>query len=687
MARDPLIQGLIAGFVSEAQEIVEAITHHLLELERGGADDAALERSYEEVARGLHTLKGSAGSLGLEDIATLAHRLEDVVSPLRGSHKRIAAPAVDAVLKGLDVVLARLRAHAEASTVLPDMMGALAMVAAAVPAPIPGSPASAPELAPESMPMSTLASALRHGSTDPVIRESDAERGWRIRPRDVSALMREVERLREVRLRLEALGGALKSEVDEIGHIVDALEDGVKVLGAQPIASILDPLRRLVRDLCRTSGKEARISVLGSDISLDRHVLVGLRESLIHMLRNSIDHGIELPAVRDRLGKHREGSLVLRVEQHGNLLYVEFSDDGAGLDVHALRRAAAARGLLPADQVASLEARDLHRLIFDAGFSTSETVTETSGRGVGLDVVRRWVSSLRGHIDVHSVSGQGMRFVLTLPVEFGSSPVLVVRAAEQEFGVPLAAVERVVAATKQTVIVGRTQMKLEHGDRLLPLRDLGAVLALRQTTVPVQGQPVMVLESQGLRFGVAVDEVVGDRDLVIRALPVEVASVNAFQGASTTARGDLLLIVRPTWLASADLGESTLAPVRRALVVDDSLTARALHRAMLEAGGYVVHAVSSAVQALEWLLRGHYDVVVCDVAMKQMDGIAFTITAREHEALRAIPIVLVSARQESDLSTRAIAAGADAFLSKSDCAHGHLLAEVTAILARRAGAS
>jgi two-component system chemotaxis sensor kinase CheA len=265
--------------------------------------------------------------------------------------------------------------------------------------------------------------------------------------------------------------------------------------------------------------------------------------------------------------------------------------------------------------------------------------------------------------------------------------VLVVRAAEQEFGVPLAAVERVVAATKQTVIVGRTQMKLEHGDRLLPLRDLGAVLALRQTTVPVQGQPVMVLESQGLRFGVAVDEVVGDRDLVIRALPVEVASVNAFQGASTTARGDLLLIVRPTWLASADLGETTLAPVRRALVVDDSLTARALHRAMLEAGGYVVHAVSSAVQALEWLLRGHYDVVVCDVAMKQMDGIAFTITAREHEALRAIPIVLVSARQESDLSTRAIAAGADAFLSKSDCAHGRLLAEVTAILARRAGAS
>ena len=693
MAVDEKLRAIVEGFVTEAQETVEIVTRRLLELEGGDAH----EGSWEEAARGLHTLKGAAGSLGMDDLARLAHTMEDLLAPYRAAKARLSAASVDALLKGLDAFVAGVRATAD-STAMVDLAPVLANIAAQIPAHL------VPEPAPVSLPAETLGRA-----GDPVIRDvAWPERGWRVQPRDVLALVREVDRLREVRLRLDerrrdvaamdaatgdrpsigpgslfALKRALASEAEEVAHIVLAIEDCVRNLGEQPVRTILEPLRRLVRDDCRITGKLARLSVVGEDISLDRNVLQGLRESLVHMIRNAIDHGLELPLDRERLGKHREGALVLRVEQHGNVLYVEFSDDGAGLAMERLRRLAVERGLVQAEHAAALEPSSLSRLIFGSGLSTSASVTQTSGRGVGLDVVRVWVESLRGHVDVHSVAGQGTRFAFTLPVELGSSPLLVVRAGDQHLGVPLAAVERVVSATEDSVVHGRAGAELQLGDRRIALHDLGTALELRQPGFPTPGQPVVVIQSQGARCAVAVDEVIGDLDLVIRALPRELADIAAFQGAATTSRGELLLVLRPTWLQSTTAMGAPASTSRRALVVDDSMTARALHRAMLEAGGYAVHAVSSATQALEWMLRGRYEVIVCDVAMTPMDGVTFTGVVRAHPELRDTPIVLVSAREEVGLRARGLEAGADAFLSKADCAEGRLLALVSSVVARR----
>jgi two-component system, chemotaxis family, sensor kinase CheA len=259
----------------------------------------------------------------------------------------------------------------------------------------------------------------------------------------------------------------------------------------------------------------------------------------------------------------------------------------------------------------------------------------------------------------------------------------VVRAGDQELGIPLAAVERVVSATRHAIVSGAVTTELQYGDRRIALSDLATILALRQPSHPVVGQPAIVIQSQGARHAILVDEVIGDLDLVIRPLPPEVRDIAAFQGAATTSRGELLLILRPTWLVSLEVAEARAVGDRRALVVDDSLTARALHRAMLEAGGFRVHVVSSAEQALEWMGRGRYDVVVCDFAMASMDGIAFTLAVRSSGQLQGTPIVLVSARDESGVRERAIEAGADAFLSKAECAAGRLLAEVSQVVARR----
>jgi chemotaxis protein histidine kinase CheA/CheY-like chemotaxis protein len=532
--------------------------------------------------------------------------------------------------------------------------------------------------------------------------------------RQVTALMREVERLREVRLRMEersrelervvallarqgllaetaeartllsGVGRAMRSDGEETADIVDALEEGLKAITTRPVRTILEPLQRMVRDLSRKLGKEARLSVVGAEVSLDRRLLEKLDGALVHLLRNAVDHGLETPAERERAGKHHEGALTLRIEQQGNLLFLESSDDGRGVDVKRIRQVAESRGLATSEELARMNDNQIRDLIFRPSFSTRTDVTDTSGRGVGLDAVRAAVEQLQGRIEVASTLGQGTRFMLTLPVELGSSPVLVVRVFDQVMGLPMLAVEATQLTKMSALRVTRRRAQLEYQGQILPVVDLGSRLGLRAAHMPSEGQPLMVISAGGKRVALAVDAVVGDRDLVIRPLPAEVRDVPAYQGAATLSRGELMLILRPSWLVSEPAPAAVSTPQsRRALVVDDSLTARALHRAMLEAGGFTVHLASSGRSALERLQADSYDVVICDLEMEEMDGEELIRKLRERPETRELPVILVSTHESG--RERGRAAGADGFLSKRDCAAGRLLAEVLDVMSRRGG--
>jgi chemotaxis protein histidine kinase CheA len=528
--------------------------------------------------------------------------------------------------------------------------------------------------------------------------------------------MREVERLREVRLRQEerareldrvvtllarqgllaetaeartllaGVGRAMKSDGEETADVVDALEEGLKAITTRPVRTILEPLQRMARDLSRQLGKEARLSVVGAEVSLDRRLLEKLNGALVHLLRNAVDHGLETPSEREKTGKHHEGALTLRIEQQGNLLFLESSDDGRGIDVKGVRQAAESRGVAAPEELARMNDNQIRDLIFRPGFSTRNDVTDTSGRGVGLDAVRAAVETLQGRIEVASTLGQGTRFMLTLPVELGSSPVLVVKVFDQEMGLPMLAVEATQLTKMSALRVTRRRAQLEYQGQMLPVVDLGSRLGLRAAHMPSEGQPLMVISAGGKRVALAVDAVVGDRDLVIRPLPAEVRDVPAYQGAATLSRGELMLILRPSWLVSEPATQAAAAPQsRRALVVDDSLTARALHRAMLEAGGFTVHLASSGKRALDRLQTDSYDVVICDLEMEEMDGEEFIRTVRERPETRDLPVILVSTYETG--RERGRAAGADDFLSKRDCAEGQLLKVVLDVMSRKGGRS
>ena len=688
MAVDPQLEQLLRGFVDEAQEICERITRALLDLERGAAGQPG--KAFADLSRGLHTLKGSASTLGLDDLAEVAHRMEDVLVPLR-PEARLSAPVADALLRSLDAWLSHLRATASGAPT-PDL-GPTTLLLEAAALLEPPSPASTLSVAP--------------GKGDISITGGDEQASgdsWRVGTRQVSALLQDVERLREVRLRLEerqreldrglqtlgpsdaraALGAVSRgvtADIEETADIVASLEDGLKAISTQPLRTILDPLRRAVRDLCRQSGKGAAFSVVGGEISIDRRLLDALRSPLVHLVRNAVDHGLEAPALRQQRGKHAEGVLVVRVEQQGNMLFLSVADDGNGVDLGKVSEAALRRGLHTEAELEAMSPSEVQQLIFSPGFSTRQEVSELSGRGVGLDIVRSQIHALSGSVEVQSVAGQGTRFVLSLPADLGSSAVLLVRCGEQQIGVPTQAVEASRAARSSDLSVTSGRMRYAHRDELIPLYDLGALLGLCEPEAPRGDQPLLIVSSQGQRLAIAVDEVLGDRELVIRPLPAEVRSLPAWQGAAVLARGELVLILRVDWLAGA--GEQVEAPRQRgrlALVVDDSLTARTMLRASLNAAGFEVHLATCGRHALELLRRGRYDVLIADVQADGLDGFALAAEVRKRPESLAMPVVLLSSAGGAAQVRRAAAAGADSFITKRDWAAGKLLEELAALL-------
>ena len=697
------LKELIIGFESEAGELVESISQNLMLIEKGG-EGAVLAKIYDKICRSLHTLKGSAATCGLVEVSELSHRLEDVVTPLKSNGSPLSPEAVDLLLTALDVLLNRVRLHAKDKNPGPPENAEWESLL--------GELESARQVNADKAQSSLLEKKEPTPSSEEEAVDSlDLENGWKVNTQQVIRMMQEVERLRELKLRLSdqsrrlnqnlkdrkfrtealgtgdmegflfSLGHGMVFNAEEISNLVDSLEDHLKDISMLSFNTIAQPLHRQVRDLCRRFGKQANLSVAGGEVLLDRRVLEGLKGPLVHLVRNALDHGLEIPEKRDAAGKHREGSIVIRVEQRGNLLFLEISDDGQGVDLDKIRAQALRRQMFSKEELSQMEEAPLRQLLFHSGFSTKEEVTSISGRGVGLDVVKSQIQAMKGTVEIQSNAGQGTRFIITLPLELGSSPVQIVRVGPHFFGLPLLSIRNLVRAHPESMELSRDRWMLEYEGQSILLKDLGALLRVRLPKKPISGQPLLLLiASEGRELALAVDEVVGDENLVLHPLPVEFANVEAFQGAGLMPGGELMLILKTGWLGRLEERQDPFQNRLKALVVDDSLTARAMHRNMLESAGYLVHGASSARQGLELLETSTYDVVLCDIGMEEMDGLAFTRLVRAEPKTRNLPIILVSARDEEKNVEGYLTAGANAFLSKKDCNSGRLLSEVSKVL-------
>jgi two-component system chemotaxis sensor kinase CheA len=486
---------------------------------------------------------------------------------------------------------------------------------------------------------------------------------------------------------LERLATAMTGDTRALGQVAAPLNDAVHRVRMLPFAEACEGLERTVHDLARAEGKEVDLVLEGGAIELDRSVLEGLKDPLRHLVRNAVAHGAELPEARRAAGKPARARVTVAAALRGAQVEVAVADDGRGLDLEALRVQAVRLGHPePPDE------RETARLSFLPGLSTSRTVTDVSGRGVGLDVVKSQAEGLNGSADVQTVPGRGTRFTLTVPLTLTTLRAVLVNAGGQTFALADVHVQRVVRVTPGELprVAGRPMLSLDGVP--VPVASLAAVLGVGGPPEAPPGKtPALVVSAGGRRVALVVDEALAEQEVVVKSLGARVRRLRHVTGATLLPSGRVALLLNAagvvrTALGAAEVGlpapaaAAAKAAKKRVLVVDDSVTTRALEKAILEAAGYEVTTAADGQAAWQVLQERGADLLVSDVQMPRLDGFALTEAVRGSPRLRALPVVLVTGRASEQDRARGLQAGADAYLVKSGFDQRALLETVARLL-------
>lgn len=822
---DPEFLQLQRMFLEESEEYLKLLNREILSLERTPSAETV-----NSIFRAFHNLKGSGGSYGFPAITRIAHLLESYVQPMRGDVRVITQHAIGNMLRGVDELEklfgeCRRGRHDEypverieqelRELLVPEVEtrghAAAAHVERAVVKPTPVL------RAPDSMRVNlrkidgivnaAIELSIAHNAEQALLATFDAlvERSqrqlvaWQTL-RD--ALLREgVAMSDEVLQMMTAFSASLGEMHEQLGDLdravdsnfstwkslADALSNDVLQLQLQPLSTLFEIFERIVRDLAQSLGKSVTLDIQGGDVEVDRRIIDALKDPFVHLLRNSIDHGIEAPAERKQIGKTERGRLRVTAQQMGFSFAVSITDDGRGLDREEIVRTAVSRQIITQQQAATLGNAEIHRLLFRPGFSTREEVTDISGRGVGLDVVATNVHQLGGEVFVSSEPGQGTTFQIVLPTTLTLSRVLLLEVDDRLFSFPVTGTEQIVMLTAESLQSFYGHVVTHWNDNLVPVVLLEDLLGIPQSTRRARNG--LILRTGDSLLCLSVPRVVDETELMTKPLPPHLRRNRIITGANVLADGRISLFINPRlatehvsrggrslptgagdagrrpdehmppspaggfplpasasgtipsnmWqpgavqpgappaaAVRADLpgagapaasmqhpdwarlwggsdaqgtvpgmpgsgapgshegtGERVAAPRRRVLVVDDSLIARELLRNILSAQGCAVSLACDGQEAITHLRAHVVDLVVTDVDMPLVDGCALTRMVREDPALRHIPIIIVSSREEPEQRRLGLAAGADAYIPKGTFHQNNLLATIERLLAGR----
>ncbi len=486
---------------------------------------------------------------------------------------------------------------------------------------------------------------------------------------------------------LEQLVDDLAQDTAQLRSVNSIIENEVLNVRLLPASNLFPNLERLVRDLSQSLGKRAKFETYGGEIGLDRKILDGLRDPLMHMVRNALDHGLETPEARKTAGKPELGTIKLEVRQSGSNIDISLSDDGAGINVERVKQVALAKGLIAANTILNQE--QTLELLFIPGFSTAATVSQTSGRGVGMDVVRENIRALNGSISLQSQAGQGSGFHLRLPATLATNRVLVVQVADSRLAIPTNAIERVFRVCANELLEQDGQPIVIFDGRTIRAIELAGLLEMPSHAPSPDGWRVMVhVASQNKSLCLIVDALIGEQEIVIKKLGYPLEQVAHLQGAAVLDSGMLVPILNTETIIQRGLNQQissnprpqTLKTKIRILVVDDSVTTRSLERTILENAGFETRVAINGIEALEILRTDTIQLVLSDVEMPLMDGFALTTEIRNTEAFKHLPVILVTSLGTSDYKQRGARAGADAYIIKSEFDQNVLLETVARLL-------
>ena len=711
-------------FRQEVAAQAAILTEGLLAIERQDGVPARLEA----LMRAAHSVKGAARIVSLEAGVRVAHALEDCFVAAQRGEWTIGSAQADVLLQGVDF-LGRL---AEGDAAPPDavLAGLAGLRQGASPASPPASVAPAPTppraeppraAAPAAPPaehraepaeQSVRVAALRLNRLLGMIGESLVHTRW-MEP-FAGSLVRLAGEQAEVCRRLEALASgaasgeaALAADVGaELAQAPEACRRAAVERAAEfdgwsrrsvelaerlyreavgsrmrPFSDAVQGLPRMARDLARQLGKQARLLIQGEATQVDREILEKLEAPLAHLIRNALDHGVESPAERQAAGKAPEATVTVEARHRAGMLEIVVADDGRGVELERLRRQVVQRGSATAEMAAGFSEEELLEFLFLPGLSTAERVTEVSGRGVGLDIVRSLAQELGGSSRVETLAGAGTRVHLRLPVTLSVQRCLLVEVAGEPLAIPLMRIDQVVVAEASRLerLEGRPFLPL--GGRNVGLAEAREVLALESAAPghPADAWPVVVVSGTAGAYGFVADRFLGEQKLVVRPLDARLGKVAGVSAVSVMEDGSPVLILDTEDLlrliqriveegglrAASRAPAAEERPRRRLLVVDDSITVREVERRLLEQHGYAVDAAVDGMDAWNNLRGGAYDLVVSDVDMPRLSGIELVRRIRQDARLSGVPVIIVSYKDRDEDRMQGLDAGANAYLTKS----------------------
>jgi two-component system, chemotaxis family, sensor kinase CheA len=717
MSGEELNDRLRATFVQELEEQVRELNSGLLAVEQKAADAERIRSLF----RAAHTIKGAARVAGVPVVERVCHAMESVFANLRDGRQTLTGSDFSllfATCDALQEAAAKLRAGQQLEGAAADaLLPHLESLAARADAPGRAHPRAQGrgETSPKAVQDSSTASrdqrataeihspsAAPERAAEAVQEQQAADNQVRDRPSPPDADAAD-ELVRVSAERLDTLMSAVGELIIATGRIVersgrndedarrldgatDHVAEVVRRLRLRPFGDVCESLPRAVRDVAAAEGKEVTLSIEGADAEADRMVIDALRDPLLHLVRNAVDHGIEMPDERERAGKPRQGRIRVAAELSGGRLVVSVQDDGAGLDEDAIRRT-----LRESHQREPATPVELADALLAGGFSTRRVATEISGRGVGLDIVRSALERVGGSVDVEWTKGRGTTFLLECPPTPATLRAVLVKIGAWIYAIPTTQVERLrrVRTADLRSASGGTMLPTSRGPiRILSLaRLLGPPLEAR----PLGETAFVVQVSVGQRrAGLIVDEVLDEDEIVMRPLAVQEGAVPHAAGAAILPSGSVALVLAVASLLSAGLRPGTaIAPSanadtgqrrQRILVADDSITTRTLEQSVLESAGYQVFTAVNGEDAWEILQREGADALVADVEMPRMDGFALCRRVRSSERFRELPIVLVTGLESAADRARGLDAGADAYIVKSSFDQATLLDAVNQLI-------
>ncbi|HEY3823442.1 MAG TPA: response regulator [Bryobacteraceae bacterium] len=724
---DEFIRSLRATFRIEAGEHLQAIATGLIELEKARAEEEK-RGVIETVFRAAHSLKGAARAVNIVEIETVCESLENTFAAWRRQERAPSPQEIDSLHGLLDSAakILDLPAHPQSSAAVSEDLTTLS-ASQSVPVEAASLASQGVEktvdtvrisvakldaqlLEAEEMLMAKLTTSQRAADLRHLADDLDA---WHkefaaVQP-EMRAFPQAGPRADSARL-VEFIAGnqnCLQSVIDKVrtlrraaeqdhfivGRLVDDLLEDSKKMLMLPVGTLAALFPKVVRDLCRDQGKAAEIVIRGEEFEIDKRILEQMKDPFIHLLRNCMDHGIEKPAERVRRGKPSQATITVAISPvNGNRVEFLVSDDGAGIDIDKVRDAAIQRGLVSAEQARTMNDSETLALIFQADVSTSPIVTQLSGRGLGLAIVREKAEKLGGRVSVQSWPHAGTAIRIALPIALATFRGVLVEIAKRQFVVATAQVQRIVrfkAADIQTVESVET---LAWNGRVVPLIRMTQILELPDAapaeSTAVAALPALILGADEQPVAFAVDAVLDEQQVLVKQFRKPLSRVRNIAGATVLASGQVALILNAAdLLKSARKCSGVTAPATSRLkpaedksasilVVEDSITSRMLLKNILESAGYRVKTAVDGMEAFTILRTQPFDLVVSDVEMPRLNGFDLTAKIRAEKDLAKLPVVLVTALDSREDRERGINVGANAYLVKSSFDQSNLLEAV-----------